>query len=95
MTVTMNGTIVYGKEYICKPCGWHGSHSAVKSIAGFEFCPRCDRRYFDGLMPSRFIDDRNPCAVCGMSFTEDEWEERHSTAEGDDCHEHCCLECSA
>ena len=33
------------------------------------------------------------CAVCSEPFTKAEWEERHSTPDGEDCHEHCCPEC--
>ena len=33
------------------------------------------------------------CEVCGEPFTEEEWLERHSTPDGEDCHELCCPEC--
>lgn len=33
------------------------------------------------------------CTECTDSFTEEEWNERHSNAEGDDVHSYCCPIC--
>lgn len=33
------------------------------------------------------------CSVCGKTFTDKEWEERHSDEEGEDCHAECCPIC--
>lgn len=30
------------------------------------------------------------CAMCGKGFTPEEWEERHTAADGEDLHEQCC-----
>lgn len=34
------------------------------------------------------------CAVCETSIEADEAEDRHSTPEGEDCHERCCVTCA-
>ena len=41
---------IIGKVCACKSCGLVGSYGGVKSMAGFEFCPSCSRRY-TGFMP--------------------------------------------
>lgn len=34
------------------------------------------------------------CAICGKPFSTDaEWEDRHATIEGEDCHAECCPTC--
>lgn len=35
------------------------------------------------------------CVVCGGQFTLDEWDDRHSTYTGEDCHADCCPLCQA
>ena len=35
------------------------------------------------------------CSVCHEFFTEDEWDDRHSDEDGEDCHERCCPVCAA
>lgn len=35
------------------------------------------------------------CDVCGLPFSFEEWEERYSTPDGEDCHERCFSECAA
>lgn len=34
------------------------------------------------------------CAVCDTSIGGDDIEDRHSTSEGEDCHERCCVTCA-
>jgi len=33
------------------------------------------------------------CSVCHETFTDDEWDDRHSDEDGLDCHERCCPYC--
>jgi len=35
------------------------------------------------------------CAVCGEPFSREEWDHRHSTNDGSDCHEACCPICNS
>jgi len=55
----------------CTSCGWVGSYSTVRGIAGFEFCPSCNHRYV-GYIPTYYhtteavFDSVNvPCPKCG------------------------------
>ncbi len=57
MTVTLNGVVVYGYEASCS-CGWVGSWADVPSMAGFEFCPSCRKRYVGFITHARV--DRRP-----------------------------------
>jgi len=34
------------------------------------------------------------CSICDKPFTEKEWEDRHTSANGEDCHEDCCDMCA-
>ena len=56
MTVTLNGKVVYGYEASCS-CGWVGSWASVPSMAGFEFCPSCRKRYV-GFITRAWVDRR-------------------------------------
>ena len=56
MTVTLNGVVVYGYEASCS-CGWVGSWASVPSMAGFEFCPFCKKRYV-GFITRAWVDRR-------------------------------------
>lgn len=40
------------------------------------------------------IWDEIYCDICNKPFTEDEWDNRHSTEDGHDCHERCCPVCN-
>ena len=33
------------------------------------------------------------CSQCNEPFSVDEWEDRHTDADGDDCHAECCPVC--
>lgn len=33
------------------------------------------------------------CGICGGEFTDDEWDDRHATSGGLDCHAVCCDVC--
>lgn len=35
----------------------------------------------------------DPCSICHLPFTEDEWEVRHWAEDGSDVHEGCCVQC--
>jgi cytochrome c5 len=38
-------------------------------------------------------DDREVCYFCRCPFTDEEWDQRHSDATGEDVHEECCDIC--
>lgn len=55
-------------------------------------CPACE----DVILTSRGVEGEiahGPCAYCGLFFTDQEWDQRHSDTEGDDIHEDCCEIC--
>jgi len=42
------------------------------------------------------IASTNICSVCGKTFTESEWDNRHTDPSDNlgDCHEYCCSKCN-
>lgn len=39
------------------------------------------------------IREAAQCAVCGQGFTPQQWDNRHTAADGEDIHERCCESC--
>ncbi len=37
--------------------------------------------------------DRGLCQECGHGFSDEEWDNRHSDAQGQDVHHRCCSLC--
>ena len=56
MTIVKNGSVLVGYEASCT-CGWVGAWVDVPSMAGFEFCPRCHKRY-TGYITRHWVDRR-------------------------------------
>ncbi len=66
-----------------------------------EFCTKHDLTWTNNpacnglaeIMVGRPIWETEHCTECDRSFTEEEWDVRHSGSLGGDCHAECCSEC--
>lgn len=56
MTIIKNNSVLVGYEASCS-CGWVGAWVDVPSVAGFEFCPACNKRY-TGFITRQWVDRR-------------------------------------
>lgn len=57
ITITRGDKVLMGYEASCS-CGWVGPWDDALSMAGFEFCPSCYKRYA-GFMPHIWVDQRH------------------------------------